>query len=593
MSWARENGRACPPAQSSSGTAALGALLALLACSGAPDTQPPQDGPPRPAAVRDGIGEDVDGQVTTSSLFGNWDAFVDPEGLPVVYEWSAGTVPGEDDLIAWTMVGGARSAGSSGLDLPLGVPLFVNVRASDIHGHRSEVASSDGVVVGAPRVAQPMPPSPEATPRPGTVGDRRPPAAEPKPEPVTQRAELERHDVTWTFARPATCGRFVNGDWWVLGPVDLVAIRPVSLLDGDRVRNGAMSNPSPTSMRQGYDSSMFADGAAGRYDAATNVALGVTREHPLRLAPGTSLVCSVSQTAPAQLPQLESCAVLTCLAEPPPADAFRPPYCGTDKRCRWLAGQLDLTALARLQPVAGAPDLGDLVAHFERTWLDHVPGYTSRYLHPRRNMPDYGRELADLVGAAALALQLDLTNEDKRPLVIALVQLGIDVYGVVHGGGRFVADGGSGSGRKFPLLFAGALLHDAELLQTARSERLAFAEDVQTFYVEQTAPGIYNHGHGGYGPEDVGLPEWGNRHGDDPSLDHKAWTADPYRRCCTANAWAGQVLATRIMGLREAWAHDALFDYVDRYLQVESPGHWMRAWSPFAERMWDRYRMDF
>ncbi|MEZ6036182.1 MAG: hypothetical protein R3F29_01790 [Planctomycetota bacterium] len=561
---------------------ALAALL-LLACSAAPGNSP-QDGPPHPGAVRDGIGDDVDSQATTTSVFANWDAFVDPEGLPVVYEWSVGTAPRDDDVIAWTSVGGARSAARSGLELPLGVPLYVNVRAFDLSGNRSEVANSDGVVVGAPRIAAPR----------RDLGDRRAtPAPTPTEEPVAHRTEIERHDVTWTFARPTACGRFVNGDWWVLGPVEVIAIRPVSLQDGDRVRHGAMLNPSPTSLRQGYDSSMFADGMAGRFDAATNVALGVSRERPLHLAPGTSLVCSVSQTAPAQLPQLESCAVLTCLAEPPPPDAFRPPYCGTDKRCRWRAGELDLTALARLQPVAGAPELGDLVGRFERTWLDHLPGYTSRYLHPRRNMPDYGRDLADLVGTAALALQLDLPAEDKRPLAIALVQLGIDVYGIVHGGGRFVADGGSGSGRKFPLLFAGALLHDAELLQTARSERLAFAEDVQTFYVEETATGVFNHGHGGYGPEDRGLPEWGNRHADDPSLDHKAWTADPYRRCCTANAWAGQVLATRIMGLRDAWAHPALFEYVDRYLQVESPGHWMRSWSPFAERMWDRYRRDF
>ena len=98
---------------------------------------------------------------------------------------------------------------------------------------------------------------------------------------------------------------------------------------------------------------------------------------------------------------------------------------------------------------------------------------------------------------------------------------------------------------------------------------------------------------GGYGRDDLGLPEWGNRHADDPSYDRKAWTADPYRRCCTANAWHGFVLAARIMGMRDAWDHPPLFDYVDRYMQVEQQGHWMRSWSPFCERMWDRYRGAF
>jgi hypothetical protein len=171
-----------------------------------------------------------------------------------------------------------------------------------------------------------------------------------------------------------------------------------------------------------------------------------------------------------------------------------------------------------------------------------------------------------------------------------MVQLGIDLQAIVACGGRFLADGGSGSGRKFPILVAGAMLQDDALLQFAKEHSLAFAEDVQTFHVGETAPGVWNHGQGGYAAEDLGVPEWGHRHADDPSLDTKAWTGDPYRRCCTANVWLGYVLAARIMGLREAWGHDALFDYVDRYVQVEPNGAWTRSYSPFAERMWDRYR---
>ena len=127
----------------------------------------------------------------------------------------------------------------------------------------------------------------------------------------------------------------------------------------------------------------------------------------------------------------------------------------------------------------------------------------------------------------------------------------------------------------------------------AAAKKFAFAEDAQTFHVAETAPGVVNHGFGGYGPADLGLAEWGNRHADDPSLDQKSWTADPYRRCCTANAWVGFVLAARILGLEQAWGHEALFDYVDRYLQIEPRQQWTRSWSRFPERMWDRYREQF
>ena len=128
------------------------------------------------------------------------------------------------------------------------------------------------------------------------------------------------------------------------------------------------------------------------------------------------------------------------------------------------------------------------------------------------------------------------------------------------------------------------------MLTLARERKFDFAEDAQTFYVTETSPGVINQGYGGYETSDLGMPEWGNHHHDDARLDQKPWTADPYRRCCTANAWLGFVLAARIMGLREAWGHDALFDYIDRYAQVETKGSWTRAWSPFAGRMWDRHR---
>ena len=94
----------------------------------------------------------------------------------------------------------------------------------------------------------------------------------------------------------------------------------------------------------------------------------------------------------------------------------------------------------------GAPQPNDLTERLTPVWLDHLPGWTGSYLHPSDNMPDYGRDLADLVGQAALTLQLDLPDEQKRPLAIAMVQLGLDVAGVVQNGGRYVADGGSGAG---------------------------------------------------------------------------------------------------------------------------------------------------
>ena len=404
------------------------------------------------------------------------------------------------------------------------------------------------------------------------------------------RRRLERHGVTWTLDRPTRAGRYVNGDWWVVGPVALTAITPACATSSGRTRHGAMTNPDPADARQGYDSAATGAAAQSRFDHRVNVARGVTAATPLALPPSTSLVSSVSHPVAGQLPQLERCAVLTVVAAPPPVGSFRPPYCGVDKQHRWSAADLDVATLPRLQPVAGAPRPSDLVERLERTWLDHVPGLCGRYLHPREHMPDYGRDIAELVGDAALTLTLDIPAQEKRALLVVMLQLGIDIFGVVHNGGRFVADGGSGSGRKLPMLLAGTIFRDDRMLGYARTHGDLFGEDAQTFYVRETSPGVFNSGHGGYTAADVGLPEWGNHHADDPSGDRREWGSDPYRRCCTANAWVGMVLAARIMGLRDRWSHPALFDYLDRYMQIEQPGGWMRSRSPFAERMWERYR---
>jgi len=164
--------------------------------------------------------------------------------------------------------------------------------------------------------------------------------------------------------------------------------------------------------------------------------------------------------------------------------------------------------------------------------------------------------------------------------------------------------GGQGSGRKFPILFAGRLLGDSQKLNIGvthpsgffgnnhPNNRSQFGEDCQTFYVQQTSPGVYNWGYGGYDASWLGRAEWGNGHTHMPNLDNSNWNHDSYRRCCTANAWNASVLVARVMGLRDEWNHQALFDYTDRFALIEPVG-WTRSWSAWVGRMWDLYRPQY
>ncbi|MFT4513118.1 MAG: hypothetical protein ACI89X_004588 [Planctomycetota bacterium] len=78
----------------------------------------------------------------------------------------------------------------------------------------------------------------------------------------------------------------------------------------------------------------------------------------------------------------------------PTAESFRPPYAGTDHTVRYDAQMIDWSKLLSLAPAVGVPAVASVISGFERPWLDHVPGWATRYMHPADNMLDYGRDLA-------------------------------------------------------------------------------------------------------------------------------------------------------------------------------------------------------
>ena len=470
--------------------------------------------------------------------------------------------------------------------------------------------------------------------------------------------QLSQFGITWTFDKELTTdgagntyqhGQFANGDYWVIGPVTIIRIDPPSTettatwcdntgnttsphcWTGPRTMHGSMINPRAGVKTQGYDSENYCwhmrfgriypnDGA---YDASLNVALDVGVSNPLVIGPNNSLVSTISVPW-GELPQIKTAAILTVLPTAPAAGSFRPPYSGTDKTIKFNKNNLNYSLLSSLAPTASVPILHKAVLNnpddqdetveriFERPWLDHVSGPDARSIHPLATMENYGRDLSVQVGIGALMLHLNYTNSQKETLLIRYVQLGIDLYGIVEDGGdhNWPGNGGQASGRKFPILFAGLMLNDADMKGIGAMsgdyldsgsyyagneppDYVHFGEDDQTFYVEETSPGVYNYGYGGYNASHVGLPDYGIQHALIPSKDNSSWTAN-YRDCCTAVSWAGWVLAAQIMeekaSAKTLWNHDALFDYQDRYMDTEVE---YRQWDSFTEDMWDAYRVDY
>jgi hypothetical protein len=317
--------------------------------------------------------------------------------------------------------------------------------------------------------------------------------------------------ITWTFDQQYECGQFVNGDWWVIGPVDIIGITPESKEVSSVIKNGSMINPMPG--KQGFDNTIKA------WDVNTNVALGVSETSPLQVEPGSSLVSSISKDGENNRPQLKTAAVLTVLASEPPQGSFRPAYCGTDKDIKFDTSQLDYSLLKQFEPVSSTPSFNAVERHFERPWIDLLTQETGRFIHPSENMPDYGRNMSSQIGVGALMLNIDSTNEKKSTLLIRMVQLGIDFHALAMNGRQWFNNGGHASGRKFPILFAGFMLGDSAM--KAISEKSGdylysgdhgagnppddyqhFGEDDQTFYVKESDvyvfPYVLNHTHTAY-----------------------------------------------------------------------------------------------
>jgi hypothetical protein len=467
------------------------------------------------------------------------------------------------------------------------------------------------------------------------------------------RQEVSQHGITWTFSEPRTVGRFVTGDWWVVGPVTITAVSPrpgpadaeemaagarsrygaTALIDDRRMRHGSMlpltarimapadkESPDP-GRQQGYDSRL------GNYHPALSV------RFPLELEAQRSLISTISAThiddrgelatpyscGEAGLPLcqktlplvLQTAAVLTCLDQPPPPDCFRPAYVGTQKTL-YRFDQVQWSLLPRLPAVPSLPASGSIARLFERPWIDHTNSWFIQYLGPGLNQPNYGREFARLTSIASLMLLLDQPRAEQRSLMIGYLQLGIDLSGLAKHGRQWFPDGGHWQGRKWPILFASLMLESPELrefptLSAGQTlyERVqyrpeaadqpattCFQEDLDTYF-----------GRGGDG-QSV-LWQIGFHTGPRAPYEEKKrslFTKDDHfidaYLANNAGAWVGSALAAQLMGARKLWDHDAYFEFIDRWMHPDEPFATPK-WYPagcartvdlFVEQMWSAHR---
>ncbi len=436
--------------------------------------------------------------------------------------------------------------------------------------------------------------------------------------------KVTKDDITWTFNKNYTVGQFISGDWYVVAPSGL-QVTGIST-SGSEPLGGSMRNPAPDKV-QGYVTPTT-------YGMVYDASLNVGKNLPISLAAGDKLVTVTKYqyygvTSPSKEKNytgVEQAAILTILSSVPPSGSFRPGLCDPDNVI-YNESIIDYSLLSKLSPAPGGPSLAKITDMVARPWLDHYRGWSGRAIHPNHNMRDYGGELAGDIGTIALMANCNFTNAEKRPLIIGLIQMGLDFYSNVKRVQYFYQPTPVHMlGRKFPIMFAGNMLNIAEIKAiwpktgsylhekwgVYPGNAKKFSEDVLIEYVRQedvkaTVGGVaqYQGPDNNYTVAMIGMPEWFHHDYAFRWKGNPTWGVDSYR--IIYQTIAGEVLATHIMGWSDQWNNQAIFDYLDRYAAIAQgrpdpfgytvPGEVSgnRGWggSGWNDTMWDKYRGDY
>jgi hypothetical protein len=381
--------------------------------------------------------------------------------------------------------------------------------------------------------------------------------------------------ITWTFSEDRPTGQFINGDWWVIGPVTVTQISPASSPLG-----GAMVNPVPGQPQGLYFDNPF---ASPPYNGALNVGMNL----PLTLQGDSSLYSTINnpdtwiQGPNQEKTWFKETAVLTVLDKAPSPGSFRPPWAGSNKTIKpnWNLSRLNFAVLRSLAPPvpANVPDQTWLEnatqrpllemnfnwpnSNWKSSWAENKPGG-----YPRRT---YGREIAHISSGAGLLLQTNLSNASKQKLLIHMCQWGIDVSGLIRLGMQWQPNGGHNLGRMMPLFLAANVLNDAEMLEQVKRSNGPFQEYFTHYFILQEdvdrprAPGSNA---APYTQSMLGIPEWSSGGRFEQSQASSSFIGDVGYRFINGAPNCGAIGTVLLMGKGHELEHEAFIRYIaERY----------------------------
>ena len=373
---------------------------------------------------------------------------------------------------------------------------------------------------------------------------------------------LTQYNATLVLsAQPLAMGQYLSGDWWLQGPITILSTEPIAAAG----RNGFEISPKSI-YKQPYDS------RAVGYDAAAMPQL------PLTVNPGDNIVKMVSVDSwPGGNPTyIMSAMIVTIVSSPPPAQSYRPAYFRNNSAVaalQFTGAQVDWNAYPSL-PLPPAPACPpapyamctpmppintSVTIPYSMPQIDHMNGWSGAQIHPIVNMPNchYGQAIPMAAGLAAARLLLnDVDSVAKAAASHGLVQYGIDIGGIVAGGGNWQSNGGWENGRKLILGLATLVLGESNLTALTAgvgiNPDITFSEDNEIWVSPNaTSPGSILWGTNKQYSINPEVEYWhlvvsgnGNRIIADPYgfIDGGAVPGGYYDFCCVYKPWKGEAL---------------------------------------------------
>ena len=434
------------------------------------------------------------------------------------------------------------------------------------------------------------------------------PSAPPGAAPTTMQSSVTQEEFTWTFSEERPVGQYVNGDWFVVGPVTITNITPESTESDGRVKNGSMLDwvGLPQGM-DSYNSAESGGSAAESPHANYSESLNVSpnRNGYLVGLNNVTVWSSIGRENPGNgRPTLEDCTVLTVVEDVPPEGAFRPNPYTSDKSHRWTESDLDWSILRNLSPPSG----------FTQDWTSQAfamrrvapepapnPGTGDRpYRHLRIEIiGGQGKDLSYSRAPRFLHLHLDGTQEDKRQLFINCVQHGLDVFYRAEQTSEmlFPPNGAWSAGRTLPACFAALALNDTPLKGIIGGgwDSHISSDNGQVMRVTQAQIDSDSQD---FQQKDLNMPHWMIRARTEPfrSDNRRAWGEASYSYVRHV-FWGAVTMAHLTPGMREVWDYEPMFDFVDRCAEIELGRGDVETGTngihPFALAMWQTYRTTF